>query len=61
MTTPDGKQKKVRRRYIIRRVHVTHKKPSDVPPGERRARVEEVEIDEANPEDDKYDPNVSIY
>ena len=58
-TLPDGTKKRYRRRIIVVKVV---KKPKDEksPVDEEPVQFEEVEIDEANPEDDKYDPKVVI-
>ncbi|XP_057314231.1 titin-like isoform X2 [Hydractinia symbiolongicarpus] len=56
-TLPDGTKKRYRRRIIV--ISIGRKnKPDDVTPivNEAPVQYEEVEIDESNPEDEKYDP-----
>ena len=48
---PDGTKKLVRRRIVV--VKVVKK--------EEPVQYEEVDIDESNPEDEKYDPKVLFY
>ena len=62
-TLPDGTKKRVRRKILMVKVV---KKPKDVnenddkksPVEEKPFQHQEVDIDEANPEDEKYDPKV---
>lgn len=56
-TLPDGTKKRYRRRIIIVKVV---KKPKELVT-EDPVACEEVEIDEKNPDDDQYDPNVSNF
>lgn len=53
---PDGTKKRYRRRIII--VNVV-KKPEELV-NENEVTIEEVPVDESNPEDPKYDPEVSV-
>ena len=60
---PDGTKKRVRRRIIIVKVVKKPKGGDDEksPIEEEPVQYEEVDIDEANPEDEKYDPKVLFY
>ena len=55
---PDGTKKRMRRRVIIVKIVKKPKEGEKSPIEEEPVQYEEVEIDEANPEDDKYDPKV---
>ena len=57
-TFPDGTKKRVRRRVVVakkRNVDDDEKSPIEEVP----IKYEEVDVDEANPEDEKYDPKVN--
>ena len=58
-TLPNGEVIPVRRRIVITRYHVINKKPSEVDPNEPLTEIEEVDVDEDFPDDDKFDPKVS--
>lgn len=53
-TLPDGSKKRIRRRIIVIKVV---KKPKEIV-NEDPLECEEIEIDEANPDDEQFDPNV---
>lgn len=57
---PDGTKKRFLRRYIST-CNVILKKPSSSKSSESDVQYEEVEIDEDNPNDDVFDPNVSFF
>ena len=61
-TLPDGTKKRVRRRIIVVKVVKKPKVNDDekAPTEEEPVQYEEDDIDEANPEDDKYDPKVIL-
>ncbi|XP_066918345.1 titin-like isoform X2 [Clytia hemisphaerica] len=52
---PDGSKKKFRRRIIVLNV-VKKQKSGKSPVEEEPVQYEQVEVDEANPDDDKFDP-----
>ena len=54
-----GLTKLICRRLIITRVEYVYKKPSEVTPDELPvAELEQVVVDERNPQHDKYNPSV---
>lgn len=59
-TRPDGVRIRVRRRVVAITVVKKPKQPEDEPIVEETpVQYEEIEIDETNPEDEKYDPKVN--
>ena len=54
---PDGTKKRVHRKIVVFKVPKVDDDEKS-PIGEEQVHREEVDIDEANPEDDKYDPKV---
>ena len=57
-TLPDGTKKRVHRKIVVFKVPKGDDDKKS-PIGEEQVHHEEVDIDEANPEDEKYDPKVN--